>query len=176
MTKLPLLFTGIDPGATGGVSSLLASGEVYKISKLKYDKSYILELIQSISILPFRHRIGIEKVGGFIQGWVPNSKNKLVSMNIAAATSMFNFGKGVGWIEMAIESHNMRSIGILPATWMRGLGIEPKRRKEVKQKFKNRLKEEALKLFPENKKQISLATCDSLLIAEYYRRTYITVE
>jgi len=173
MNKLPLLFTGIDPGASGGVSSLLASGEIYKISKLKYDREYILELIQDINRLPFRHRIAIEKVGGFIQGWVPNSRNKLVSMNIAAATHMFNFGKGVGWLEMAIESQNMSSLNILPATWMRGLGIEPKSRKENKQAFKNRLKTKAIELFPEKKKIINLSICDSLLIAEYYRQTYV---
>ena len=57
---------------------------------------------------------------------------------------------------------------VIPRTWQKGVGITPRGKGETKTRFKNRLKAKASQLFP--KVNVTLATADALLIAEFCRR------
>jgi hypothetical protein len=59
---------------------------------------------------------------------------------------------------------------VLPSRWQQGLHISPRKKSEGRVLWKNRLKANAQRLFPEIADKITLATADALLLAEYCRR------
>jgi hypothetical protein len=61
-------------------------------------------------------------------------------------------------------------VEVSPRSWMKAMGIRTRRKTETPTQWKNHLKQLAQQLFPHE--QITLATADALLIAEYCRRVW----
>lgn len=151
-------YLGIDPGASGGLSSISPLSSLRKVTvtaiPMPETERDVWEWFKTgRSAVEFAV---IEKVGGFIQG------------NPAPGSAMFNFGRGTGLLIGFLIACHIPFEEITPQKWQKGLGIAPRRKDEEKTQFKNRLKAFAQKLFPDIK--VTLKTCDSLLIAEFARR------
>ncbi len=171
LMKPPKVIVGIDPGKSGGLACI-ALDEV----SVEPMPEEIADLFSWFYWWSGRKDVLIfmEQVGGFIgsrtadDGGHGDGKKR----NIASGHTMFEFGRGVGHIEMAIEATGLTSVvtRLHPRKWQAGLGIEHKSRGETQTSFKNRIKDKAVKLFP--KIHITLKTADALLIAEYGRGCY----
>lgn len=175
-------YVGIDPGASGGLSSLAPSHGSVSAQKMPETERDRWDWIKS-QRMPGRKVVAmIEKVGGFIKG------------NPAPGSAMFSFGASYGGLRMALIAAGIPFEEVTPQAWQKGLGIPPRKPHTGKRKvkitkgknkgkwreekfggetdgqFKNRLKARAQQLFPEN--EVTLAIADALLIAEFCRRKH----
>ena len=142
---------GIDPGVNGGISVLNADGLVVESAKMPATPEDILEFLSKYA--GDDTVCYLEDVG---KG-VPGQSSK------ATAT----FARHNGHLEMALLALKIRTN---KATTQRGMKFYQlgKSSSYSKTEWKNRLKAKAQKLFPGER--VTLATCDSLLIAEYGRK------
>jgi hypothetical protein len=103
-----------------------------------------------------------------VTGYVPGSK--------AMTFQMFNFGKGVGHLEMAMAASVVEYAEVSPSVWQKALGVTPRRKKRGRVKgesdaqWKTRLADFARRLYPDAK--VTKAVADALLIARYCRLHY----
>ena len=143
MTKILI---GIDPGRAGGLVSLDGNGKALQVVKMPETMGGILQFFQQYSnddAVCYLEKVHARPGDG--------------------AASMFKFGHGFGWLQMALLAAKIKTIEVLPNTWMRGLGIKSKKKDETKTAYKNRLKFVAEQLFPDQK--VTLWNSDALLIA-----------
>lgn len=143
----------IDPGKNGGIAVFSIDRnmliEVVKMPETPMDILTFLSLFQKNSVCY------IEKVGGITgQG---------------GASSMFNFGKGFGHLEMALLCRKIPTTEVTPQKWQKALQLGTKGNKSNTE-WKNKLKAKAQQLYPSMSK-ITLAISDALLILEYARLT-----
>ena len=89
---------------------------------------------------------------------------KVSAMPGNGAVSMFSFGQGFGWLQMALVSLGIRTIEVRPNIWEKQLGLIDKKG-TPKALHKNKLKARAQQLFPNIK--VTGVNQDSLLISEY---------
>jgi crossover junction endodeoxyribonuclease RuvC len=137
---------GIDPGVSGGAAVL--DGTV--LSVIKYDsESNFIEFLRLSGPFDLAY---IERVGAR-----PGQ----------GVASMFKFGQNYGFLRGALRSHDVPLREVTPQTWQKALGVK---RGKTKTEHKNNLLDLARQLYP--KTQLTLATCDAVLIAEYGRRLY----
>lgn len=147
--KEGIVYLGVDPGKSGGLAVLGTGGP--RLISMPESYRDLWDVIVGID----PDFAVVEKVGGFIQG------NKL------PGSAMFNFGAGFGAVEAFLISSRTPYELITPQKWQKGLGIPPKGKKE-KGDHKRVLKAFAQKLFPDV--DVTLKTCDALLICEFARR------
>jgi len=140
----------IDPGKSGGIAVFSKEKnkviEVIKMPETAQDVLSFLTFYQNNSICY------LEKVGG------------LPGMG---GSSMFNFGKGFGHLEMALLCRKIPTVEVTPQKWQKALQLGVKGKKSNTD-WKNKLKSKAQQLYPYVGK-ITLATSDALLILEYAR-------
>lgn len=88
-------------------------------------------------------------------------------------SGMFKFGMSYGGLRMALTAAAIPFDGVRPQEWQKALGIKGRDKKdgESQPDFKKRLRARAQQLFPSL--EVTLATADALLLAEYCRRTQI---
>ena len=93
------------------------------------------------------------------------------------ASSMFNFGKGFGWIEMALLCNRIPTIEVTPQKWQKTLKVGSKGKKSTNE-WKTKLVQIAQQRWPSVERKFSLkfkkdwlAVSDALLILEYARLT-----
>lgn len=143
---------GIDPGKNGGICILDQSGEVLTLIKMPATPSDLYNFLVEHSDC---NACVLEKVGG-----MPGN----------GGSAMFNFGKGYGWIEMALIACKIKTVTVTPQKWQKyyQLGSSSSC---THTEWKNKLKAKAQQLFPSLGKKITLVTCDAMLIAEYGRNT-----
>lgn len=150
---------GIDPGKKGGIAVLCGDGTVVDVVSMPDTPQDLLEFLRDVTAYDGTCKCYLEKVGG-----MPGN----------GGSAMFNFGKGYGWIEMALLSLEIPTVTVTPQKWQSvyGVGSSSIMRSSAaeKKEHKNKLKAVAQGLFPSLGKRITLETCDSLLIAEYGRR------
>lgn len=96
----------------------------------------------------------VEKVGGYIGGAG------------APGSAMFNFGRNFGFILGTLAGLYIRTELITPQQWQKRLGLGTSKGMTPVQ-WKNKLKEEAQRRFPDIK--VTLKTADALLILEATR-------
>ena len=132
-------YLAIDPGANGGW--------VYKAGTViicgKNDE------LPQITINK-ETRIIVEKVPPYVGKFIPSS-------------AAFKLGYSYGWIVGRFAGYKTHHI--TPQVWQKYLNIGTKGEKTTTQ-WKNKLKDEAIKLFP-NQKRITLATADAYLLLHY---------
>lgn len=136
---------GIDPGISGGISVIGPLGaEAFKMPETERD---VFDLLNSFYF--YEPVVFMEKVG-------PMPKQGVVSVWKFSAN--YNFLRGVV-IALGYPLHDVR-----PQVWQKTLGC-------LTHGDKNISKAKAQQLFPQIK--VTHATADSLLIAEYGRRTLV---
>ena len=132
-------YLAIDPGANGGF--------VYKGGATvfcgKNDELAQLTINRETIIV-------VEKVPPYVGKFIPSS-------------AAFKLGYSYGWIVGKFA--NYKTHHITPQVWQKFLNIGTKGEQTTTQ-WKNKLKEEAIKLFP-NQKRITLATADAYLLLHY---------
>lgn len=150
------VYIGHDPGVSGGIALLTQQGQVLSLDKTPTSEADWCALIRCLLNKSDQDRVNalVEKVG---------------SMPGNAARAMFTFGVQYGFALMALAAHNIPVDFVTPSVWQRGLGVPKRKKSESKTAYKNRLKRKAQQLYP-HCRQITLATADALLIAEYSRR------
>lgn len=145
------VYIGIDPGKNGGIAVLGADGAVVDLTKMPETPQGLLEFLGKWKDGSF---CVLERVGG-----MPGN----------GGSAMFNFGKGYGHLQMALLSLGIPTEDVTPNRWEKAYQLGSSG-KYGKTEWKNRLKGKAQQLFPGLGRQVTLATCDALLIAEYGRR------
>jgi len=142
----------IDPGKNGGIAVFsLNQNKAVEVVKMPETPQEILSFLTAYQ---FNSICYLEKVGG------------LPGMG---GSSMFNFGKGFGHLEMALLCRKIPTVEVTPQKWQKALQLGVKGKKSNTD-WKNKLKTKAQQLFPYVGK-ITLATSDALLILEYARIT-----
>lgn len=150
----------IDPGKNGGIA-------VYSVDKDKLLEVVKMpdtpqDLLSFLSKYQVNSKCYLEKVGG------------LPGMG---GSSMFNFGKGFGHLEMALLCRRIPTMEVTPQKWQKCLQLGNKGKKTTNE-WKTKLKEKAQQLYPTvgadfglRTKQDWLNVSDALLILEYSKIT-----
>lgn len=149
---------GIDPGRKGGIAVLDDAVGVVEVRCMPETPLELLEFLREVS----GYGVCIcylEKVGG-----MPGN----------GGSAMFSFGRGYGWIEMALLAVGMRTVSVTPQKWQKEFGVGScsitSSSSDEKREHKRQLRQVAQGLFPFMGRKVTLSTCDALLIAEYGRR------
>jgi hypothetical protein len=162
------MYVGIDPGVKGGFCYLTSVGGSYSIFSAPMPatpQAIWGELARCRSRIGLRVLTALELVGGFIRPWGENPKGQ---KNMASGHTMFKFGTNYGHLEMALIAHGAEFFKVVPRSWQKEFGIEPKGKGEKPNKFKGRIRDTARSLFPNE--HLTLENADRLLLAEYARR------
>lgn len=135
---------GIDPGAAGGIA-IMNDGKLdaWPMPPTPTD------LIDMLRPLADGATCYLEKVGG-----MPGN----------GGSAMFNFGKGYGYIEMALIALGIPTVTVTPAKWQKHFQLGTGSGK-TKTEWKNILKAKAQQLCPYMK--VTLKTADAILLAIY---------
>lgn len=159
-----MIVIGIDPGASGGIASILYGDfepdahvldvEVHKMPETERD---LLDLLASFD--GKQVRAYLEKV------------HASPGMGVSAS---FTFGRGYGMIRTALIAREIPFDEVTPQRWQKAIGGLATATKQIaggfaKKRDKNVSKRRAQELFPSVRK-ITHAYADALLIAEYGRR------
>jgi hypothetical protein len=140
----------IDPGASGGIASMTVNGSVSAV-KMPETEGDVLSLLRNLKT--YHDTIFIEQVGGYIGG------------RGSPGSAMFNFGRGFGFLLGVAMCLNYRIEMVRPQTWQKALSLGNSKSMASKTEWKNKLKAEAQRRFPEL--SVTLSTADALLILEY---------
>lgn len=143
----PKAIMGIDPGANGAIAVLSDAGDVssYKMPDTPKDLFDLLKGLKN----KYHLECTLEKVGG---------------MPKMGGSSMFNFGKGYGYLEMALIANEIKTTTVSPQAWQKTFLIGTKSKLSTTE-WKNKLKAKAQQLYPSLK--VTLGNADALLILEY---------
>lgn len=139
----------VDPGASGG----LAWSKI-GLTQCCGMPATLGDLVQALRALygeGYRTAI-LEKVVGFIPAASPGA--------------MFSFGQSFGHIEGVLQAIGFRVIEVRPTEWQKALSVGKKGRLSQTD-WKNKLKAEAQRRFPDCK--ATLKTADALLLLDYGR-------
>ena len=142
---------GLDPGKKGGLALLDLVGNI----KILYSFTHgtITDYINRIGLLKGQDvKCYIEKIPA-----MPRSKR-----GVRASKGI---GEAEGLLLGALRAFEIPFERVLPMVWQRNLRCLSRGDKKF-------LKQTAQDLFPSHQKEITLATADALLIAEYGRRQY----
>ena len=149
-----VMYAGIDPGQSGGLCVIDDQGYIRLLEKMPGTERDICDMIREEMDLVIKAMI--EKVHAMPQQGV---------------SSTFKFGCGYGGLRMALTAADISFDEVTPQAWQKALGVVSRNTKtESKRDHKKKLLAKAQQLFP--KAKITLATADSLLIAEYCRRKF----
>jgi hypothetical protein len=145
----------IDPGASGGIAVKYGEQRPYVVPMPENDGD-LIEFIRNVKLSAEGANqefcAVMERVGGFIAG------------NPAPGSAMFNFGRGVGFIEGVLRATGWRLEFVRPQEWQKSVGAGSRDGRTAPQ-WKRHLRDIACRLYPELK--ITLKTCDALLIMEH---------
>lgn len=145
------MIIGIDPGKNGGIA-IMNNNKLF-LRKMPETPKELHETLK------FLNKVSKGNVTVFME--------KVQGLPGMGGSSMFNFGKGFGWLEMALISLEMPVETITPQKWQKEFQLGTKGKLSSTQ-WKNKLKAKAEQLFPS--KKIFLWGADAVLIAEYGRR------
>lgn len=149
-----LTIIGIDPGQSGGIARWVMGGMVgYKMPETERD---IYDTLITCHADDASAIVYIESVHSFPGQGVASS---------------FKFGQGYGFLRGLITALGVRVEHVSPQKWQKYYGLKPRSQcpgstdSERARHHKHLLKAKAQQLFP--KLDVTLATCDALLIAHY---------
>lgn len=144
------MYIGIDPGQQGGIAVLDDRGNVVDVTKMPQTPFDILSYLKQYD--KACTTVYLEDVGHGMPGQSSKATAKFARHN--------------GHLEMALLSCELRTIKCTPQKWMKTYQMG-KSKDYTKAGWKRKLKEKCQQLFPTLGKQITLSTCDALLIAFY---------
>jgi len=143
----------IDPGASGGIVIIHNGTVAMPMPDTSADVVDVVKNFAYSAIAEGAECVAyVERVGGFVGKRQPGS-------------AMFRFGFGAGVIEGALISYGVRTIYVRPQEWQKHFSLGTAASCASKTEWKNKLKAEAQRRFPNLK--VTLATADALLIADY---------
>ncbi len=151
-TNLLIAYIGVDPGQEGGIASI--TGNTICLGAMPATRRDRWEVFETIALTCPGVAV-LEKVH---------------SMPKQGVASSFKFGQNYEAMAMALTAADIPFEEVTPQAWQKALGISPRKKTETQTQFKNRLKQFAQQLFPNE--NITLATCDALLIALYCKRKH----
>lgn len=143
----------IDPGVSGGVAiSRFGKAECYPMP----GPGDLVELLRSVRDAAITEGCGIvcalERVGGFVGKPQPGS-------------AMFRFGENFGFVQGVVQALGIRLVLVRPQEWQKGFGLGTASACGSKPEWKNKLKAEAQRRFPQL--TVTQKTADALLLLEY---------
>lgn len=145
-----MLYTGIDPGAKGGVCVLEDDKLIYLAPLTKGN------FFAAVDLCP--------AYGNMIA-----CLEKVHAMPKQGSVSMFTFGEGYGWLKGVMDSLQIRYQEIAPQTWKKEFGLNSDKVKSIQ--VAKQLYPEA-DLIPENCRKESDGLAEALLMAVYARRKF----
>ena len=145
-----MIFLGIDPGKTGGISWHLSNAEG-DIGCTSFTNKTPMDIYKAIKVLTTLGKPCIAMI------------EKVHSMPKQGVKSSFTFGQGYGFLLGCLTALEIPFEYVTPQKWQRFLGCLSKGDKNV-------TKQKAQELFPHLK--ITHAIADALLIGEYLKRTH----
>ncbi len=154
------IFIGIDPGASGGIA--LIDGPAVQVWRMPANCNELWPIIESLAsdnATCVCERVGANRTAATTEDGQGRRQG---------ASGMFKFGRGFGWLEMALLAAKVPTEFCVPQKWLRRLGLR-RGLNETDTAWKNRHKSMAQGLFRGIKVRHWCA--DALLIAEYGRRS-----
>ena len=140
----------IDPGKAGGIAVRYPTDQVFAFG-MPPTEGDVRDLFVRLYNPDNPTVAFVEKVGGYIGG--PG----------APGSAMFNFGRNFGFILGTLAGLYIRTELVTPQQWQKKLGLGTSKGMTPVQ-WKNKLKEEAQRRFPDLR--VTLKTADALLILE----------
>lgn len=151
-----MIIIGIDPGKEGGICILNTINKGISVRKMPATPKELLVLLQTYS-----------KIGNVLC-----VMEKVQGLPRMGGSAMFNFGKGFGYLEMALLATQIKTITVIPQKWQKHYSLGTASSCATSTIWKNKLKAKAEQLFP--KQNIFLWGADAILIAEYGRANNLT--
>lgn len=147
----------IDPGVSGGVAvARFGKVECWPMPETEGDTLALVREIRAAAMAEGEELVCVlEEVGGFAGKAQPGS-------------AMFRFGEHFGFIKGVVQALGMRLVLVRPQVWQKGFGLGTASACASKKEWKNKLKAEAQRRFPQLK--VTLKTADALLILEHALR------
>lgn len=139
-----MIYIGIDPGVSGGLAMIAASGDAVAIKMPPTHRDIYTWLVAASS-------------GNVSKGAIEFVRSS-PQMGVSSA---FTFGRGLGALEMALVAAGISFDHVLPRKWQQAMGC-------LSGGDKNVTKRRAQEMFPHL--TITHAVADALLIAEWCRR------
>ena len=146
----------IDPGVSGGVA-VAAFGKTvcHAMPATEGDRlELIRDVFRTAEVEGASCVCVLEEVNGFVGKAQPGS-------------AMFKFGEGYGFLKGIVQTLGIRLVLVRPQVWQKVFGIGTAARCASKTEWKNKLKAEAQRRFPNL--GVTLQTADALLILEWAR-------
>ena len=152
------VFIAIDPGVSGGIAVEMFGATV--CHAMPATQGDVLELIRDLKraadVECALCECVLEEVGGFAGKAQPGS-------------AMFKFGEGYGFLKGVVQALGIKLVLVRPQVWQKSFNLGTASRCASKSEWKNKLKAEAQRRFPQL--PVTLATADALLILEWSLRT-----
>lgn len=144
----------IDPGVSGGVA--VARGgkvECWPMPETEGDLLSVVREIREAALTEGGEVVCVlEQVNGFVGKAQPGS-------------AMFRFGEHFGFIKGVVQALGIRLVLVRPQVWQKGLGLGTAAGCGTKSEWKNKLKAEAQRRYPQLK--VTLKTGDAVLVLDY---------
>ena len=150
------MIIAVDPGASGCIAIRWHGGSVTAVKMPDTEGDVVAEIhdaVESAQLEGCGIVAVVEKVGGYVSGGGGQP-----------GSAMFRFGYGAGVIMGALLALRVPTIMVTPQKWQGRLGIGTRGKRE-KGEWKNVLKAEAQRRYPDQK--VTLATADGLLILDW---------
>lgn len=157
------VYLGIDPGAGGGLAALW--GETVTVAAMPKTEKDVWDWLNVYEGIPAKAAAIIEQIDPR-PTMVYDHELKQVRPRILKSSCLL-YGDYLR-LRAFLVAASIPFEECPPQRWQKGLKIPPREKGEEERNWKNRLKAKAQQLFPREK--VTLATADSLLIAEYCRR------
>jgi hypothetical protein len=144
----------IDPGLSGGVAvRWFEKVDCWAMPETQGDLLERLREIKNVAGLEGDELVCVlEEVNGFAGKAQPGS-------------AMFRFGEHFGFVKGVVQALGIRLVLVRPQVWQKGFGLGTASACATKGEWKNKLKGEAQRRFPEV--EVTLKTADALLILEH---------
>ena len=144
----------IDPGLSGGIAvARMGEVECWPMPGTQGDLLALVREIKTAAAVEGGELVCVlEEVSGFAGKAQPGS-------------AMFRFGEHFGFIKGVVQALEVRLVLVRPQVWQKGFGLGTASACRTKSEWKNKLKAEGQRRFPQL--NVTLKTADALLILEY---------
>lgn len=145
----------VDPGKSGGLV-YKSSGQPVLAVPMPQTEGDLVHLLRRWVSDPGDTVAIVEEVGGFAGVGQPGSR-------------MFTFGRGFGFVLGVLQTLGVRVELVRPQKWQKALGLGSSADCATTTIWKNKLKANAQRLYPNV--NVTLALSDALLLMEYATRS-----
>ena len=156
-TKNLSVVIALDPGKSGGIAVNVLG--VVDCRPMPATEGDLLALLRGIRDAALKSGMApvcfLERVGGYVGRQQPGS-------------AMFNFGRHFGFTLGLLQALEIEVVLVTPQVWQKGFGLGTRSACASDSEWKNKLKAEAQRRYPQL--PVTLATADALLILNWALR------